>query len=569
MLPVRVHTATPQSTERKIIHTLLVACLALGFISIIGVYLPQRLAKLGTQNPLNQPPRPKLHTVIPKVPETKGTQDQRATHQGPLFRFTPEAEPTPPEVPMIAQQQARTEDSLATDLVEELDTLLYETKPKHITHETSSLVDGSATRPTSVGKQWWKTPVGLEVDVGFWRDIYTKYPSSEVVLHDIDHLEIIYDVIDLSKIDNNPILTDEQKRSRRKEKVKAERERVKAMLKRLSQNYESALRTKLGRKIARLYATVDEPAKFKEAYKRGVRSQTGLKNKFEQALMTSGKYLGEIEMIFKSYGLPRELTRLVFVESMFQVNARSKVGAAGIWQFMPGTGRKYLRINRFVDERLDPILATHAAAKLLKHNYEHLGSWPLAINAYNAGRGRLAQAVKRLGTRDIGTIIKRFDHPKYGFASRNFFLEFVAAREIADNAEHYFGRIEYEQPLSYDVMELPFHISLPEVAKMSDVSIEEIYELNPAIEDRTLIGKVVLPMGSTLRVPEKKGDKFLTMAQRASHTSRAPLKHVVARGESLVQIARMYGVPAYRIREANPSLRKKPRRGQKLYIPFD
>jgi len=442
-------------------------------------------------------------------------------------------------------------------------------KSRNVRHKMSSLVDGSALHDSTKGKRWWKTPQGLEADVAFWRDVYTKYSTAQVVLHDPKYLYIVFDVLDFSATENNPDLTKTQKRALRKDRVQSEMTRINTTLEKLSKNREAALRTKLGRKIATLYATVNEPNKFKEAHERGVRSQTGQSDKFKEGLKRSGAYLGEIELIFKSYGLPRELTRLIFVESMFQMNARSSVGAGGIWQFMPGTGKKYLRINRFADERFDPILATHAAAKLLRRNYEALGTWPLAINAYNAGRGRLMQAVQSLGTNDIATIIKQFEHPSYGFASRNFFLEFVAAREIVDNANHYFGTIDFDDPLSYDVVELPFHISLVEVSKLTGISLDELYALNPSFSDRVFGGGMLVPRGSTVRVPDGSGDRFVQLASKGLKTSIAPLAHTVARGESLKSIALMYGVPEMSIREANPSLKRRPRRGQRLYIPFD
>ena len=102
------------------------------------------------------------------------------------------------------------------------------------------------------------------------------------------------------------------------------------------------------------------------------------REKFEQAIKRSGRYLPLMESIFaREYNLPVELTRLPFVESSFNIRARSKVGASGIWQFMRSTGKLFLKINDGVDERNDPIRATEAAAKLLKMNFGSLKSWPL------------------------------------------------------------------------------------------------------------------------------------------------------------------------------------------------
>ena len=99
-------------------------------------------------------------------------------------------------------------------------------------------------------------------------------------------------------------------------------------------------------------------------------------------------------------GIPEEIAWLPMVESTFNVEARSKVGAAGVWQFMPGTGRQYMRVDATVDERLDPIIAARGAARLLRHNYQGLRSWPLALTAYNHGYYGMQRAVRQLGTND-------------------------------------------------------------------------------------------------------------------------------------------------------------------------
>ena len=97
------------------------------------------------------------------------------------------------------------------------------------------------------------------------------------------------------------------------------------------------------------------------------------------------------------------------VESSFNVRARSRYGAVGLWQFMRSTGRRYLRIGRGIDERMDPLESTRAAARLLKENYEHFGNWPLAITAYNHGRRGILRAVREVGSRDLSEIIQRYE----------------------------------------------------------------------------------------------------------------------------------------------------------------
>ncbi len=141
---------------------------------------------------------------------------------------------------------------------------------------------------------------------------------------------------------------------------------------------------------------------------------------------------------------------MVFVESMFNPQAKSKVGAYGLWQIMPNTAKLYgLNVDENVDERGDTRRATHVAAQLLAENYRSLQSWPLAINAYNSGQGTLQAAIRQLGTRDIGTIIQQFRGGVYGFASRNFYPSFLAALEVYNNYPRYFGTLRRESSLSY------------------------------------------------------------------------------------------------------------------------
>ena len=141
--------------------------------------------------------------------------------------------------------------------------------------------------------------------------------------------------------------------------------------------------------VADAFGAEASPARFRQAHD-GVRFQLGQADRFREGLLRSGTWEGHIAEVFAERGLPPELAALPHVESSFDPTAYSKVGAAGLWQFMPATGRRYLRIDDAVDERLDPFRATEAAAQLLDFNYRFLGSWPLALTAYNHGAARHA-----------------------------------------------------------------------------------------------------------------------------------------------------------------------------------
>ena len=160
-------------------------------------------------------------------------------------------------------------------------------------------------------------------------------------------------------------------------------------------------------------------------------------------------FLDEIKQIFREHGLPVDLAYLPHVESSFNPDAYSKFGAAGIWQFTRSTGRRFMKVGYVLDERRDPIRATYAAAQLLKENYAKLGSWPLAITAYNHGLSGVRRAVRETGSDDIGEIVRQYKGSRFGFASRNFYAAFLAAADVSRDSERYFGVLERNHPDGY------------------------------------------------------------------------------------------------------------------------
>lgn len=581
--------------EYRILHGLLIVCIAAGFACFAFIFLPDHLAKAGivakaapSSGPAN------ISELVPLAKESPAKKRiERA--QGTVARFVPEKMPADPfsseevggagaaieEGDIYAQSPAtRYESDLAIgdpygDMAYRDERSPYldpEPAPQVVKHRASSLARGEpATIDSARGKRkkpWLLPPPGFEKDVAFWRDIYSKYDKNYAVLHHPRHLDIVYDVVNLYDIENDPRLNEVEKEHMKQKRIDKHRERVEDALKVLATNPPSSRLSHEQWRIKKLFDGVNESDKFKRAYKDDwVRAQIGQRDKFITGLAYSGRYLGEIEAIFESYGLPKELTRLIFVESMFNPRAVSSAGASGIWQFMPRTGRLYLGISKIADERNDPLKSTHAAAKLLRHNYDELGTWPLAINAYNAGRGRLKQAVRKLGTRDIGKIMRNFKHRYYGFASKNFYLEFLAAYEVAEHAERYFGMIKHDGPLTYEVVRSNYHISLPQVARISGVSMDVIEELNPAFTGHVTGGKKLIPRRTKVRVPENRGDVFLAGAARAPGSRKGNLHHVVRRGETLRSIARAYGVTPAAIMKNNRHVGRRLRRGQKLIIP--
>jgi len=417
-------------------------------------------------------------------------------------------------------------------------------------------------------------PVGLKTQVKFWRDVFATYSTREVVIHDTEHLDRVYAVLDFRPLAEGG-MSDAEIAAYARTKVESEKERVRAILMRLHQlGSDPAQLNDEERKIWALFRNVKEPSAFLSAAAEDrIRAQTGLRDRFAAGVEVSRRYLPEMEAIFRREGLPIELTRLPLVESCFNVHAYSKVGAAGIWQFMPGTGRLYMQVNDAVDERRDPIMSTQAAAYHLKRNYEVLGTWPLAITAYNHGRAGVTRAVSQVGSTDIVEIIRRYHGPSFKFASRNFYAEFLAALEVERHFSDYFGDLRGHPPLRTETVHVTDYISFQTLARLTGSDADTLADLNPALSREVLAGKMYVPKGYRARVPEGAADTFevryasLPAQQKYNRQRSVSVTHRVKRGQTLATIARHYGVTPTAIERRNKLRKGQVRVGQSLVIP--
>jgi membrane-bound lytic murein transglycosylase D len=184
---------------------------------------------------------------------------------------------------------------------------------------------------------------------------------------------------------------------------------------------------------------------------------------------------------------------------------------------MPSTGKLYgLEINRYVDERNDPIKATHAAARLLQSNFETLGTWPLAINAYNSGRATMSNAVSAMGTTDIATIITNYRAGVYGFASRNFYPSFLAALEVANHYPKYVGEIERDKKFTYDTYYVKSPVRFGDLATGAGVLSEVLMEYNPYFQPEVVDDQIKLPPGQEVRIPKGSTNQFAGAEMKAT-----------------------------------------------------
>jgi membrane-bound lytic murein transglycosylase D len=411
-------------------------------------------------------------------------------------------------------------------------------------------------------------PPVLEPNIRFWSDVYSLYTTDQVVLHDDQYLDVVYVVLDVSDLERSS-LSEMQRRRERSDRVDAARERTIAVLRRLSRGGPQSEEEERIWKLWAPHGT--QHGRFEEAAGR-VRSQTGLRERFAEGLVIAGRYLPGIERVFEAERVPSILSRLPFVESMFVSRAQSKVGAVGAWQFMPATARLYLQMNPAVDSRVDTILAAEGAARMLRHDYEELRSWPLALTAYNHGRAGVARAVREVGTRDLGEIVQKYSSRRFGFASRNFYSEFVAAATVHARREELFPGVSPDPEITFDQLELAHYVSLLDLTDATGTDVEVLRGLNPALDADVFAGTLLLPKAYRLRVPSGELARFdaaygAIPADRR-RDSQVQAGYRVQNGDTLGAIARRFGTTVGAIQRANGLSRPdRIKIGQYLRIP--
>jgi membrane-bound lytic murein transglycosylase D len=348
----------------------------------------------------------------------------------------------------------------------------------------------------------------LEPNVRFWVDAYTKYSTTDGIIHDDTDLSIVYGVIELLPPDMP------SSRHTNEERVRIAKEHYRKILENLAENGDP--QDPEERRIAALFGPNARPDAFRDAIN-NIRCQVGQKDRFERGLIRSGAYLQRIKDIFRAHGLPEDLSYLPHVESSFDVTACSKAGAAGMWQFTPSTGKKFLTVNKTVDERRDPVRASEAAAKLLKHNYDRLGDWPLALTAYNHGIAGMLRAREDLGTYEA--VFENYNGRFFKFASRNFYSEFLAARHVAENYTQYFSDLRLNKSLEAREVVTKGRISVADISRHYEVDLETLRMLNPALGKPVFKGRRQVPKGYKLRLPaeSEKGIKVSSAALPQMH----------------------------------------------------
>jgi membrane-bound lytic murein transglycosylase D len=406
-------------------------------------------------------------------------------------------------------------------------------------------------------------PEELQPDVDFWVSIFTRYGTSEGVLHDNRDLSVVYERLEM------PADLSRRERNRR---VQKRRDAVARVLRVLANGKRDNLTPEEARVLALWRADVDDTTL--EAAAGRIRFQQGLADRFRDGLERSGRWRDYIEAEFSALGVPLELAALPHVESSYNPDARSHVGASGIWQFTRSTGRRFMRVDHVVDERNDPFAATRSAGRLLGYNYSITGNWPMAITAYNHGLSGVRRAQRRYGDTAYVDILRKYNGRTFGFASRNFYVAFLAAKEVDQNPELYFPGVDPEPPTAYTKTTLEDYVAVDDLASALGVSAKQVATHNPALQPTIWQGSKHVPRGFEVRFPEHMLDEpiEILVARVPSESWKdeqlPDLFHTIARGDTLSEIAERYDTSISNLVALNGlGSRHRIRAGQRLRLP--
>ena len=405
-------------------------------------------------------------------------------------------------------------------------------------------------------------PAALKPDIDFWTRVYTEISTRQGFIHDNAKLGVVYETVNIDGLGPK----------QRKKRIESVKKRYLKILKKLASGARSNLSAQ-EKRVLNLWPKGVSNGELKRAQSR-IRFQLGQSDKFKEGLVRSGRWRPFILKTLKDMGLPEEIAALPHVESSFNPKAYSHVGAAGMWQFMRSTGRRFMKVNHVVDERLDPFVSSVAAARLLQQNYKTTGTWPLAMTAYNHGAAGMRRAARQVGTTDITTVLRKYRSRTFKFASRNFYVAFMAAVNIRKNPKKYFGDIRYDKPEQNHRIKLASYMSAKDVAKHMGISVSKLKTLNPALRPNVWSGNKYVPKGYSVRTPTyqslqgfKQALASLPKSQKPSRQKR-DLTYRVRRGDNLSAISKRFNVSVRDLMAFN-NIRKRNhiRVGQVLRLP--
>lgn len=287
-------------------------------------------------------------------------------------------------------------------------------------------------------------------NVYFWFSIYTQFTSQQVVIHDKDNLSLVYNTLDFSELHDSNI----NRYAKAKLQADLSQEyanKVKRILVKLHHNEDELNDEELGilKAIKKSIEVPDSRTAKKKLFRslsQNIRTQTGQRDMIFNATLRSLPYLKFLYKQMDNFNIPRELLAISFIESSFNYRAESYAGAMGVWQFMPWTSRSFMpKIDKYIDYRKNAVISSLAAFHLLKQNIQILKRWDLAIPAYNFGPTTIQKfRLKYKGTTTLPIFLEETKDKNVGFASKNYYSEFLALAHVLAYKEKIFNISGYE-----------------------------------------------------------------------------------------------------------------------------
>lgn len=392
-------------------------------------------------------------------------------------------------------------------------------------------------------------PETLQGNLEFWIWVFSEWSTNQAAIHDSEYPALVFEVVEL------PGSVGDRYSEEQKAFLDRRVQDWRNLLLGLASKAAGGLPMDDLEKAWALEVIAHAGAGGLEGAADRLRTQRGLRERFRQGLERSTRYDAHLRQAFRDAGLPEDLAYLPHVESSFHPGARSSAGAVGLWQFTRGAGKRYLAIDSSIDERLDPIASGRGAARYLQDAFNDLGSWPLALTSYNHGVEGMLRAKRLFGT-DFERIYREYKGPLFGFASRNFYAEFLAARQIARNPQPYFPEgFDAHPPLDHDQVVLPRRMTAGQISKTYGIPVAQLASLNVAWTRRALRSGVAFPAGTHVWLPAGTVDRSSHQALRAVRPSAGTFasegSYIVQPGDTLSSIAQTVGIDVERLRSLN------------------
>lgn len=393
-------------------------------------------------------------------------------------------------------------------------------------------------------------PVSLMPRVAFWIEVFSRWDTNTAVFHDKENPQRVYSTVNRSE---------GCRRSRKGDSIYNERRRLKKQLESLARKQNKNQDLTQSELFLQSLFVGESSSEIKAAANR-VRCQSGNQDRMREALAQFVRYQPTILAALEAQNLTPELQYLPFVESAFNPEALSHVGAAGLWQIMPSTGRTLgLTVDAKIDERYDPTLATYAAALYFRKSVDTLSGTafenghsvtakdlnPFVITSYNYGVRGMQRAIKQVGL-DYERLLVEYKSPSFQTAVKNFYASFLAARHVAKNSTRFFGDITAYNSGgdAFTTVNLARATSAKRLANSLEIQLSVLKRLNPALKRVIWDHKALIPKGYALRLP-KEGTDWTTALAKVNRLPREIERpgfvwHRVRSGQTACGIAEQY-----------------------------